>query len=184
MRAQACLCSLGELTGRPWAQVSNGSTHLATLPQVPDGFKKATPPAAGTSPVWEKDITFPAASAAQSEDAERRELVFNVKHLAVLYASVRYQDYHMLDTHARWSSSSTKAAAVGLRTAAACSIHGARSPSPPTSSLTALVNPKQVGKKWTNNNEGEWLGKATVKLADIIASAEQVIKDLGGWLMP
>jgi hypothetical protein len=41
-----------------------------------------------------------------------------------------------------------------------------------------------VGKKWTNNNEGEWLGKATVKLADIIASAEQVIKDLGGWLMP
>ena len=131
MRAQACLCSLGELTGRPWAQVSNGSTHLATLPQVPDGFKKATPPAAGTSPVWEKDITFPAASAAQSEDAERRELVFNVKHLAVLYASVRYQDYHMLDTHARWSSSSSKAAVVGLLTAAARSIHGARSPGLP-----------------------------------------------------
>jgi hypothetical protein len=98
--------------------VGNGSSHLGSLPEALDGpscFKKATAPAAGTNPVWEKDITFPAAlaaSAAQSEEAQRpRELVFNVKHLA-------------------------------------------------------------VGKTWTNNNEGEWLGKATVKLADIVASAE------------
>ena len=71
-------------------QVSNGSTHLAKLPQVPDGpgsLKKATAPSPGTNPVWETEITFPAAavaaSAATSTEAARREFVFHVKHLAV-----------------------------------------------------------------------------------------------------
>ena len=71
--------SVCDMTSSP-LQVSNGSTHLAKLPQVPDGpgsLKKATAPSPGTNPVWETEITFPAAavaaSAATSTEAARRE---------------------------------------------------------------------------------------------------------------